>query len=146
MITEHRYGYTWRFGHAVEITENPDAPQYNFYTDIEDVLTVSRTSKTVYCFTAIVENRGSAFTVPSGLQFYPIATLTGADPAANGILCKVVTMSGPMSGETVRTGQMGTCRYELVLTPNTACGLYDLTLSFSNNHYITIPQAVEVVE
>ena len=146
VITEHRYGYTWRFGHAVEITENPDAPQYNFYTDIENVLTVSRTSKTVYSFNAIVENRGSAFTVPSGLQFYPIATLTGADPAANGILCRVVTMSGPMSGETVRTGQMGTCRYELVLTPNTACGLYDLTLSFSNNHYITIPQAVEVVE
>ena len=146
VITEQRYGYIWRYNHAVEITENPDAPRFVFYTDIQDVLTVSRSSKTVYRFNATMENRGSAFTVPSGLQFCPIASLTGEDPTATGILCKVVTTAGPVSGETVRTGQTGTCQYELVLTPNTGCGLYDLTLSFPNNYYVTIPHAVKVVE
>ena len=147
VITEHRYGYTWRYNHILEITENPDAPRYVFHTDIEDVLTVSRSSKESYCFTAIVENRMMDFTLPEGGRFSPSAGLTmmaGDAPAAT-VLCKDMSPANVTEIRTVRTGQMGTCRYELILTPDTPCGLYDLTLSYGGES-VTLSQVVQVVE
>ncbi len=146
VITEHRYGYTWRYNHIVEITENPDAPQYNFHTDMEDVLTVSRSSEAIYSFNATVENRMMDFALSAGNHFYPSValTLSGSDDGEYGIQC-VRSSWATMAEQVVRTGQMGSCLYRLVITPDTPCGLYDLTLSYGGVS-VTIPQAVEVVE
>lgn len=140
VVTDQRYGYTWRFNHIVEIVANPDAPKFGLNTNIEKKLTISRTSEVVYTFVAEVENLGIPITmiVTPQTEPCPAATLTFAEaPAYAGELFEIplVSVSTPDYDPyewTWQTGATVTPIFEIMVTPDTPCGLYDLTLTYES--------------
>jgi hypothetical protein len=140
VVTDQRYGYTWRFNHIVEIVANPDAPKFGLNTNIEKKLTISRTSEVVYTFVAEVENLGIPITmiVTPQTEPCPAATLTFAEaPAYAGELFEIplVSVSTPVYDPyewTWQTGATVTRIFEIMVTPDTPCGLYDLTLTYED--------------
>jgi hypothetical protein len=140
VVTDQRYGYTWRFNHIVEIVANPDAPKFGLNTNIEKKLTISRTSEVVYTFVAEVENLGMpiTMTVTPQTEPCPAATLTFAEaPAYAGELFEIplVSVSTPVYDPyewTWQTGATVTRIFEIMVTPDTPCGLYDLTLTYED--------------
>jgi hypothetical protein len=140
VVTDQRYGYTWRFNHIVEIVANPDAPKFGLNTNIEKKLTISRTSEVVYTFVAEVENLGMPITmiVTPQTEPCPAATLTFAEaPAYAGELFEIplVSVSTPVYDPyewTWQTGATVTRIFEIMVTPDTPCGLYDLTLTYED--------------
>ena len=152
IVTDQRYGYTWRFNHIVEIIANPDAPTFGLNTNIERKLTISRTSEVVYTFVAEVENLGMpiTMTVTPQTEPCPAATLTFAEaPAYGGELFEIplVSVSTPDYDPyewTWQTGATVTRIFEIMVTPDTPCGLYDLTLTYEDC-IVIFRDAVEVV-
>ena len=152
IVTDQRYGYTWRFNHIVEIVANPDAPKFGLNTNIEKKLTISRTSEVVYTFVAEVENLGMpiTMTVTPQTEPCPAATLTFAEaPAYAGELFEIplVSVSTPDYDPYEWTWQKGatvTPIFEIMVTPDTPCGLYDLTLTYEGCIFI-FRDAVEIV-
>ena len=152
IVTDQRYGYTWRFNHIVEIVANPDAPKFGLNTNIERKLTISRTSEVVYTFVAEVKNLGMpiTMTVTPQTEPCPAATLTFAEaPAYAGKLFEIplVSVSTPVYDPyewTWQTGRTVTRTFEIMVTPDTRCGLYDLTLTYEGCIFI-FRDAVEIV-
>ena len=152
IVTDERYGYTWRFNHIVEIIANPDAPIFGLNTNFERKLTISRTSEVVYTFVAEVENLGMPITmiVTPQTEPCPAATLTFAEaPAYAGELFEIplVSVSTPVYDPyewTWQTGATVTPIFEIMVTPDTPCGLYDLTLTYEGCIFI-FRDAVEIV-
>lgn len=154
IVTDARYGYSWRFNHFIEVIPNPYAQKYVFFTDIDivDPLTVSRSSDETYTFSGGVENRGLPFTVTVTPQsgFVPTATLVYADaPADSGEIYELPlrAVTGPEFEPyelTVPTGTAPSQIFEIMVTPDTRCGLYDLTLSYEDCT-VTFKDVVEVV-
>ena len=152
IVTDQRYGYTWRFNHIVEIIANPDAPTFGLNTNIERKLTISRTSEEIHTFVAEVENLGMPITVIVTPQTEPCpaATLTFAEaPAYAGELFEIplVSVSTPYYDPyewTWQTGATVTPIFEIMVTPDTPCGLYDLTLTYEGCTVI-FRDAVEIV-
>ena len=152
IVTDQRYGYTWRFNHIIEVIANPDAPKFELNTNIEDKLTISRTSEEIYTFVAEVENLGMpiTMTVTPQTEPCPAATLTFAEaPAYAGELFEIplVSVSTPDYDPyewTWQTGATVTPLFEIMVTPDTPCGLYDLTLSYEDCT-VTFEGVVEVV-
>ena len=152
IVTDQRYGYTWRFNHIVEIIANPDAPKFGLNTNIERKLTISRTSEVVYTFVAEVENLGMPITmiVTPQTEPCPAATLTFAEaPAYSVELFEIplVSVSTPYFEPyewTWQTGATVTQIFEIMVTPDTPCGLYDLTLTYEDC-IVIFRDAVEIV-
>ena len=140
IVTDQRYGYTWRFNHIVEIIANPDAPTFGLNTNIERKLTISRTSEEIHTFVAEVENLGMpiTMTVTPQTEPCPAATLTFAEaPAYAGELFEIplVSVSTPAYDPyewTWQTGATVTPLFEIMVTPDTPCGLYDLALYYGD--------------
>ncbi|MBQ7909806.1 MAG: hypothetical protein IJ363_03340 [Clostridia bacterium] len=142
IVTDSRYGYTWRFNHFIEVIPNPDAQKYGFFTDIDivDPLTVSRSSDETYTFSGGVENRGLPFTmtVTPQSRFVPTATLVYADaPADSGEVYEIPlrAVTGPAFEPyelTVPTGTASSQIFEIMVTPDTPLGAYDLILSYKD--------------
>lgn len=153
IVTDARYGYTWRFNHIIEVNADPDAQTYAFYTDIEDHLTVSRSSEKTYTFNGMVENRGLPFTVTVTPQsgFVPTATLVYADaPADSGEIYELPlrAVTGPNFEPYevgIPTGTVLSQIFEIMVTPDTPCGTYDLILTYKNAS-VRFAAAVEVTE
>ena len=128
------YGYTWRAENFIEILENPEAPEFGFYHDMGKKLTVSRSSEEVYAFIATVENRGGLLYVDEA--FDPEAKLTMQTANSGWIPTISLRTASPLPDVAdrlaIRTGQTGNVRYELVITPDTPCGLYDLALFYGD--------------
>ena len=128
------YGYTWRAENFIEILENPEAPDFGFYHDMGKKLTVSRSSEEVYAFIATVENRGGLLYVDEA--FDPEAKLTMQTANSGWIPTISLRTASPLPDVAdrlaIRTGQTGNVRYELVITPDTPCGLYDLALFYGD--------------
>ena len=154
IVTDARYGYSWRFNHFIEVIPNPYAQKYVFFTDIDiaDPLTVSRSSDETYTFSGGVENRGLPFTVTVTPQsgFVPTATLVYADaPADSGEIYELPlrAVTGPEFEPYevgIPTGTVSPQIFEIMVTPDTRCGLYDLTLTYGDCT-VTFTGAVEVV-
>ena len=152
IVTDQRYGYTWRFNHIVEIIANPDAPKFGLNTNIERKLTISRTSEEIYTFVTEVENLGMPITmiVTPQTEPCPAATLTFAEaPADSGELFEIplISVSTPYFEPyewTWKTGRTVTRIFEIMVTPDTPCGLYDLILSYEDC-IVTFEGVVEVV-
>ncbi len=154
IVTDARYGYSWRFNHFIEVIPNPYAQKYVFFTDIDivDPLTVSRSSDETYTFSGGVENRGLPFTVTVTPQsgFVPTATLVYADaPADSGEIYELPlrAVTGPEFEPYevgIPTGTVSPQIFEIMVTPDTRCGLYDLTLSYEDCT-VTFEDVVEVV-
>ena len=154
IVTDARYGYSWRFNHFIEVIPNPYAQKYVFFTDIDivDPLTVSRSSDETYTFSGGVENRGLPFTVTVTPQsgFVPTATLVYADaPADSGEIYELPlrAVTGPEFEPYevgIPTGTVSPQIFEIMVTPDTPCGLYDLTLTYEDCT-VTFEGVVEVV-
>ena len=152
IVTDQRYGYTWRFNHFIEVMSDPAAPQFGLYTDMEGILTVSRAAEETYTLVALVENRGMpvTVTVTPQTESCPAATLTFAEaPEGSGELFEIpllpVTTPDYEPYEwTWKTGATVISAYEIMVTPDTPCGLYDLTLTYGDCT-VTFTGAVEVV-
>ena len=134
VVTHGLYGYTWRAENFIEILENPEAPDFGFYHDMGKKLTVSRSSEEVYAFIATVENRGGLLYVDEA--FDPEAKLTMQTDNSGWIPTISLRTASPLPDVAdrlaIRTGQTGNVRYELVITPDTPCGLYDLALFYGD--------------
>ena len=154
IVTDARYGYSWRFNHFIEVIPNPYAQKYVFSTDIDivDPLTVSRSSEETYTFNGMVGNRGLPFTVTVTPQsgFVPTATLVYADaPADSGEIYELPlrAVTGPEFEPYevwIPTGTVSPQIFEIMVTPDTRCGLYDLILSYEDCT-VTFEGVVEVV-
>lgn len=154
IVTDARYGYSWRFNHFIEVIPNPYAQKYVFFTDIDSVdpLTVSRSSEETYTFNGMVENRGLPFTVTVTPQsgFVPTATLVYADaPADSGEIYELPlrAVTGPEFEPYevgIPTGTVSPQIFEIMVTPDTPCGTYDLILSYEDCT-VTCEGVVEVV-
>ena len=153
VVTHAVYGYTWRAEDFATIRENPDAERFGLSHDMEEKLTVSLSSGLVYTFTATVENRGDPFTVTETNDggFRPEATLTqtSADGgnSENVSVLATLAVTGPYQEpyeRTVHMGDVASQTYEILLTPDTPCGLYDLVLSYGDSVRV-FADAVEVV-
>ena len=146
VVTHELYGYTWRMENFLGIMENPGAPRFGFYHDMGKKLTVSRSSEEVYAFIATVENRGGLLYVYEA--FAPEAKLTMQTANFGWIPTISLRTASPLPDVAdrlaIRTGQTGSVRYELVITPDTPCGLYDLTLTYEDC-IVIFRDAVEIV-
>ncbi len=134
VVTHTLYGYTWRAENFIGILENPEAPDFGFYHDMGKKLTVSRSSEEVYAFIATVENRGGLLYVDEA--FDPEAKLTMQTANSGWIPTISLRTASPLPDVAdrlaIRTGQTGNVRYELIITPDTPCGLYDLALFYGD--------------
>ncbi len=152
VVTYAEYGYSWRCENYVEIIENPDAERYGLYHSMGEHLRVSLSANEVYTFVAKVENRGDPITSTMTPQdpIAPEAWLTIAyPPADSGELFEIplVLASTPyfeLYEWTWQTGKTVTQIFEIMVTPDTPCGLYDLTLSYEDCT-VTFKDVVEVV-
>ncbi len=147
VVTHTLYGYTWRVENFMEIVENPEAQRFGFYHDMGKKLTVSRSSGETYTFTVIVENRGDPLTVATDDDpFIPVAMLTMS--GFSGVVPKISLRheTGYQTTQkwTVGTGGTLPSVYTILVTPDTRCGLYDLTLSYGD-YIVTYEDVVEVV-
>ncbi len=137
-VTHEVYGYTWRSEQYLEITENPHAELFGLYHSMGTHLRVSLSSDEIYTFVAKLENRGAPFTVTetNDSGFRPEAMLTGLEVpggASESIPLRAVTGPDREPYEwTVRTGATMSQPFEILLDPDTACGLYDLVLSYGD--------------
>ncbi len=166
VITHGIYGYTWRFENYVEVAENPHARSFGLYHSMGQRLTVRRSAEMEYTFVAKVENRGKPFTltVTEDERFMPQAALTAIihtdssdtapaypiySPSGKFEACSIALqpLREPVTepyGQTVTTGQTGSCTYRILVTPDTPCGIYDLTLSYGDSK-VVFRGVVEVV-
>ena len=146
VVTHELYGYTWRAESFIEILENPEAPDFGFYHDMGKKLTVSRSSEEVYAFIATIENRSGLLYVDEA--FDPEAKLVMQTANSGWIPAISLRTASPLPDVTdrlaIRTGQTGNVRYELIITPDTPCGLYDLVVSYGGCMQI-FEDVVEVV-
>lgn len=134
VVTHTLYGYTWRAENFIGIMENPEAERFGFYHDMGKKLTVSRSSEEVYAFIATIENRSGLLYVDEA--FDPEAKLVMQTANSGWIPAISLRTASPLPDVTdrlaIRTGQTGNVRYELIITPDTPCGLYDLTLFYGD--------------
>ena len=150
IITDERYGYTWLFNHIVEILPSDEKlDRFVFSTDMEDKLTVSRSSGEVFGFTATIRNRGKGFTmhITPEKRFEPEAVLVMRVTGGESPEIPLRPVPGPYFEPYdffVHTDQPAARRFELTITPDTRCGLYDLILSYEDCT-VTFEGAVEVV-
>ena len=152
IITDERYGYTWLFNHIVEILPSDEKlDRFVFSTDIEDQLTVSRSSHDGWVpeFTATIRNRGRDFTlyITPEKRFEPEVklTMTGTDGTVYEIqLLIVIDADFEPFNMLVHTNDPSARRYMLNLINDPPCGFYDLTLSYEDCT-VTFEGVVEVV-
>ena len=152
VVTHEQYGYSWRCENFLEVTADPDAARFGLYHSMGEHLRVSRSSGEVYTFIAKVENRGEpmTMTVTSEAPVAPEATLTVAyPPAGSGELFEIplLLVSTPDHEPyewTWQTGRTVTRIFEIMVTPDTPCGLYDLTLTYEDC-IVIFRDVVEVV-
>ena len=147
VVTHELYGYTWRVENFMEIVENPEAERFGLYHDMGKKLTVSRSSGETYTFTVIVENRGDPLTVAADDDpFIPVAMLTMS--GFSGVVPKI-TLRHETGYQTTQKWTVGTggtlpSVYTILVTSDTRCGLYDLTLTYEDCT-VTFEDVVEVV-
>ena len=152
VVTYAEYGYSWRCENYVEIIENPDAERYGLYHSMGEHLRVSLSANEVYTFVAKVENRGDPVTVTVTPQdpVAPEAWLTIAyPPADSGELFEIpLDLASTPYFEpyewTWQTGKTVSQIFEIMVTPDTPCGLYNLTLTYEDCT-VTFKDVVEVV-
>ena len=152
VVTYAEYGYSWRCENYVEIMETPDAERYGLYQSLGEHLRISRSDTEVNTFVAKVENRGDPVTVTVTLQdpIAPEAWLTIAyPPAGSGELFEIplILVSTPDNKPyewTWQTGRTVTQTFEITVTPDTPCGLYNLTLTYEDCT-VTFKDVVEIV-
>ena len=152
VVTYAEYGYSWRCENYVEIIENPDAEPYGLYHSMGEHLRVSLSANEVYTFVAKVENRGDPVTVTVTPQdpVAPEAWLTIAyPPADSGELFEIpLDLASTPYFEpyewTWQTGKTVSQIFEIMVTPDTPCGLYNLTLTYEDCT-VTFKDVVEVV-
>lgn len=152
VVTHALYGYTWRAEYFIEISENPDAARFGLYHSMGDHLRINGSSEEVCTFIAKVENRGTpiTLTVTPGNPIAPEATLViayslgGSGELFEIPLLLVSTPDFEPYEWTWQTGKTVTQTFEIMVTPDTPCGLYDLTLSFGDCT-VTFEDVVEVV-
>ena len=152
VVTYAEYGYSWRCENYVEIIENPDAERYGLYHSMGEHLRVSLSANEVYTFVAKVENRGDPVTVTVTPQdpVAPEAWLTIAyPPADSGELFEIpLDLTSTPYFEpyewTWQTGKTVSQIFEIMVTPDTPCGLYNLTLTYED-YTVTFKDVVEVV-
>jgi hypothetical protein len=152
VVTYAEYGYSWRCESYVEIIENPDAERYGLYHSMGEHLRVSLSANEVYTFVAKVENRGDPVTVTVTPQdpVAPEAWLTIAyPPADSGELFEIpLDLASTPYFEpyewTWQTGKTVSQIFEIMVTPDTPCGLYNLTLTYEDCT-VTFKDVVEVV-
>ena len=152
VVTYAEYGYSWRCENYVEIIENPDAERYGLYHSMGEHLRVSLSANEVYTFVAKVENRGDPVTVTVTPQdpVAPEAWLTIAyPPADSGELFEIPLDLASMPyfepyEWTWQTGKTVSQIFEIMVTPDTPCGLYNLTLTYEDCT-VTFKDVVEVV-
>ena len=152
VVTYAEYGYSWRCENYVEIIENPDAERYGLYHSMGEHLRVSLSANEVYTFVAKVENRSDpvAVTVTPQDHIAPEAWLTIAyPPADSGELFEIpLDLASTPYFEpyewTWQTGKTVSQIFEIMVTPDTPCGLYDLTLTYEDCT-VTFKDVVEVV-
>ncbi len=146
-------GNRWRFENFIEITANPDREQERFgFRYVMDEPIVSRSAGKTYTFVAMMENRGDPFTVTvtNENRHAPETVLIYADaPEGTGEIFELPLRhaTGPAIQPyewTWRTGQVSSNAFEIMVTPDTPCGLYDLTLSYEDCT-VTFKGVVEVV-
>ena len=147
VVTHELYGYTWRVENFLGIMENPGAPRFGFYHDMGKKLTVSRSSGETYTFIAKLENRGDPLTVTADdAPFMPEARLTMS--GFSGVVPEISLRheSGYQTTQkwTVGTGVTMPSVYTILVTPDTRCGLYDLTLYYGDCMQV-FEDVVEVV-
>ena len=147
VVTHELYGYTWRVENFLGIMENPGAPRFGFYHDMGKKLTVSRSSGETYTFIAKLENRGNPLTVTADdAPFMPEARLTMS--GFSGVVPEISLHheSGYQTTQkwTVGTGVTMPSVYTILVTPDTRCGLYDLTLYYGDCMQV-FEDVVEVV-
>ena len=152
VVTYAEYGYSWRCENYVEIIENPDAERYGLYHSMGEHLRVSLSANEVYTFVAKVENRSDpvAVTVTPQDPVAPEVWLTIAyPPADSGELFEIpLDLASTPYFEpyewTWQTGKTVSQIFEIMVTPDTPCGLYDLTLTYEDCT-VTFKDVVEVV-
>ena len=150
VVTDERYGYTWWFNHIVEILPSDEKlDRFVFSVNIEDMLTVSRSSGEVYGFTATIRNRGKGFTmhITPERRFEPEAVLTMRVTGGESPEIPLRPVTGPYFEPYdffVHTDQPAARQFELIITPDTPCGLYTLVLSYGDC-YQDFVDVVEVV-
>jgi hypothetical protein len=150
IITDERYGYTWLFNHIVEILPSDEKlDRFVFSTDMEGKLTVSRSSGDVFGFTATIRNRGKGFTmhITPEKRFEPEAVLVMRVTGGESPEIPLRPVPGPYFEPYdffVHTDQPASRQFELTITPDTRCGLYDLILSYEDCT-VTFEGVVEVV-
>ena len=152
VVTYAEYGYSWRCENYVEIIENPDAERYGLYHSMGEHLRVSLSANEVYTFVAKVENRGDPVTVTVTPQdpVAPEAWLTIAyPPADSGELFEIpLDLTSTPYFEPYewawQTGKTVSQIFEIMVTPDTPCGLYNLTLTYEDCT-VTFKDVVEVV-
>ena len=152
VVTYAEYGYSWRCENYVEIIENPDAERYGLYQSLGEHLRISRSDTEVNTFVAKVENRGDPVTVTVTPQdpVAPEAWLTIAyPPADSGELFEIpLDLASTPYFEpyewTWQTGKTVSQIFEIMVTPDTPCGLYNLTLTYEDCT-VTFKDVVEVV-
>jgi hypothetical protein len=137
VVTDSVQGHMWRFEDFIEIIEAPDSElmRYGFSYHTETP-TVSRSAGHTYYLFAFVENRGGAMNVGEGEYFAPAASMVMQ--TSNSGFIPVIKLKasptqnpGPYAYDILR-GQKGQMRYELEITPDTHCGVYDLVLSYGD--------------
>jgi hypothetical protein len=150
IVTDERYGYTWLFNHIVEILPSDEKlDRFVFSTDMEGKLTVSRSSGEVFGFTATIRNRGKGFTmhITPEKRFEPEAVLVMRVTGGESPEIPLRPVPGPYFEPYdffVHTDQPAARQFELTITPDTRCGLYDLILSYEDCT-VTFEGVVEVV-
>ena len=135
VVTHTLYGYTWRVESFIEILENPEAERFGFYHDMGKKLTVSRSSGKSYTFTATLENRGEPITVTVDASA-PIPQAVLTEWHVSGGVPDIISLravTGPSAEPyewRLQTGGTVSMIYEILVTPDTPCGLYDLIVSY----------------
>ncbi len=138
VVTHTLYGYTWRAENFMEILENPEAQRFGFYHSMGKHMRVSPSSGEVYTFIAKLENRGDPLTITAdGEPFMPKAmlTMTGSNGAVSQIPLRqeiVYQLALEWPTQTVGTGGIASLSYEILVTPDTPSGLYDLVLYYGD--------------
>ncbi|MBQ4113737.1 MAG: hypothetical protein IJD38_13165 [Clostridia bacterium] len=138
VVTDERYGYTWWFNHIVEILPSDEKlDRFVFSVNIEDMLTVSRSSGDVFGFKATIRNRGKGFMmhITPEKRFEPEAVLVMRVTGGESPEIPLRPVPGPYFEPYdffVHTDQPAARQFELIITPDTPCGLYDLALFYGD--------------
>lgn len=128
VVRDDFMGHTWVFEDFIEIIEDPDAERFDFYHDINGVLTVSRSSWETYSIFTSVHYRGQNRELVQDESFVPEASLVMQTNHSGWIPSIGLKRIGEPESWTLS----GSCKYELEITPDTPCGLYDLVLSYGD--------------